>query len=101
MNKIISTSPPQPNQANKQTNKQKLFQTYLTAKIEISSSKELRISIAQGMGVTGSEVQIEERLGVEAVAAVIMNFDSNGIEDYDELIDALDRCEYWPKPKKH
>uniref|UniRef100_M1D9P3 Integrase core domain containing protein n=1 Tax=Solanum tuberosum TaxID=4113 RepID=M1D9P3_SOLTU len=38
-----------------------------------------------------SEVQIEERLGVEALAAVMMNFESNGIEEYDELVAALDR----------
>ncbi|MCQ8077603.1 hypothetical protein NP267_23975, partial [Salmonella enterica] len=50
---------------------------------------------------SGSEVQIEERLGVEALAAVIMNFDSDGIEEYDELVAALDRCEYRPKPKKY
>uniref|UniRef100_M1DCI6 Integrase core domain containing protein n=1 Tax=Solanum tuberosum TaxID=4113 RepID=M1DCI6_SOLTU len=38
-----------------------------------------------------TEVQIEERLGVEALAAVMMNFDSDGIEEYDELVAALDR----------
>ncbi|KAK4733883.1 hypothetical protein R3W88_008144 [Solanum pinnatisectum] len=32
---------------------------------------------------SASEVQIEERLGVEALAAVIMNFESDGIEEYD------------------
>ena len=30
-----------------------------------------------------SEVKIEERLGVEALAAVIMNFDSDCIEEYE------------------
>uniref|UniRef100_M1DDR7 Integrase core domain containing protein n=1 Tax=Solanum tuberosum TaxID=4113 RepID=M1DDR7_SOLTU len=40
---------------------------------------------------TGTEVQIEERLGVEALAAVMMNFDSDGIEEYDELVAALDK----------
>uniref|UniRef100_M1E0U2 Integrase core domain containing protein n=1 Tax=Solanum tuberosum TaxID=4113 RepID=M1E0U2_SOLTU len=40
---------------------------------------------------SGVEVQIEERLGVEALAAVMMNFDSDGIEEYDELVAALDR----------
>uniref|UniRef100_M1D846 Integrase core domain containing protein n=1 Tax=Solanum tuberosum TaxID=4113 RepID=M1D846_SOLTU len=49
---------------------------------------------------SGSEVQIEERLGVEALAAVKMNFESDGIEEYDELVAALDRCEYRSKPKK-
>ncbi len=50
---------------------------------------------------SGTEVQIEERLGVEALAAVIMNFDSDGIDEYDELVAALDRCEYRSKPKKY
>ena len=38
-----------------------------------------------------SEVQIEERLGVEALAEVIMNFDSYGIEEYGSLVATLDR----------
>ncbi|KAK4713604.1 hypothetical protein R3W88_019511 [Solanum pinnatisectum] len=40
-----------------------------------------------------SEVQVEERLGVEALAVVMMHFDSDGIEEYDELVAALDKCE--------
>uniref|UniRef100_M1D4X9 Integrase core domain containing protein n=1 Tax=Solanum tuberosum TaxID=4113 RepID=M1D4X9_SOLTU len=48
-----------------------------------------------------AEVQIEERLGVGALAAVMMNFDSDGIEEYDELVAALDRCEYRSKQKKY
>ena len=36
------------------------------------------------------ETQIEERLGVEALAAVIMNFDSDCIEEYESLVVALD-----------
>ena len=47
-----------------------------------------------------SEVQVEETLGAEALATVMMNFESDGIEEYDELVDALDRCEYRSKPKK-
>uniref|UniRef100_M1DZM0 Integrase core domain containing protein n=1 Tax=Solanum tuberosum TaxID=4113 RepID=M1DZM0_SOLTU len=39
---------------------------------------------------SGIEVQIEERLGVEALAAMMMNFNSDGIEEYDELVAALD-----------
>ncbi|KAG5568438.1 hypothetical protein H5410_064542 [Solanum commersonii] len=50
---------------------------------------------------SGSEVQIEERLGIEALAAVMMNFDSDGIEEYDELVAALDKYEYQSKPKKY
>lgn len=37
-----------------------------------------------------SKVHIEERLGVEALVAVIMHFDSDGIEEYDFLVDALE-----------
>ena len=37
------------------------------------------------------EVQIEERLGVEALAAMIINFDSDCIEEYGTLVAALDR----------
>lgn len=31
-------------------------------------------------------VLIKQRLGVEMLAAVIINFDSKGIEDYDEMV---------------
>ena len=37
-----------------------------------------------------SERQIVERLGVEALAVVIMNFDCDGIEKYGSLVDALE-----------
>uniref|UniRef100_M1D967 Integrase core domain containing protein n=1 Tax=Solanum tuberosum TaxID=4113 RepID=M1D967_SOLTU len=50
---------------------------------------------------SGVEVQIKERLGIEALATVMMNFYSDGIEEYDELVAALDRCEYRSKPKKY
>ena len=50
---------------------------------------------------SGVEVQIEERLGVGALAAVMMNFDSDGIEEYDDLVATLDRCEYRSKQKKY
>ena len=46
------------------------------------------------------EVQIEERLGVEALVAVIMNFNSDCIEDYGSLVAALDRGDVRLKPKK-
>ena len=36
------------------------------------------------------EVQIEEHLGVESLAAVIMNVESNCIEEYGSLVAALD-----------
>uniref|UniRef100_M1DTQ6 Integrase core domain containing protein n=1 Tax=Solanum tuberosum TaxID=4113 RepID=M1DTQ6_SOLTU len=48
----------------------------------------------------GLEVSIEERFGVDALAAVMMNFDGYGIEDYDELVAALDRFEFRSKPKR-
>ena len=38
-----------------------------------------------------SKTQIEERLGVEALAAMIMNFDNDCIEEYESLVAALDR----------
>ena len=37
------------------------------------------------------ETQIEERLGVEALAAVIINLDSDCIEEYESLVAALDK----------
>ena len=46
--------------------------------------------ISYNMGET-FETQIEERLGVEALATVIMNFDSDCIEEYESLVAALDR----------
>ena len=36
------------------------------------------------------ETQIEERLGVEALSTVIMNFDSDCIEEYESLVAAVD-----------
>ena len=44
---------------------------------------------------------IEERLGVEALAVVIMNFDSNFIKEYESLVVALDRGDVCFKPKKY
>jgi len=35
------------------------------------------------------EVSIEERLGVEALVVVIMNFDGEGIAENDELVSAI------------
>ena len=47
-----------------------------------------------------SEIQIEECLGVEALAALIMNFDSDCIEEYGSLVIALDQGDVPFKPKK-
>ena len=52
------------------------------------------------MGET-SETQIEERLGVEALAAVIMNFDNDCIEEFGSLVVALDRGDILFKLKKY
>ena len=46
-------------------------------------------AISYNMGET-FETQIEERLGVEALAAMIMNFDSDCIGEYESLAAALD-----------
>ena len=40
------------------------------------------------------EVKIEERSCVKALAVVIMNFNIDGIEEYDSLVAALGRNEY-------
>jgi len=40
------------------------------------------------------EVQIEEQLSVEALAVVIMNFDSDGIEEYGSLVASFERHKY-------
>ena len=44
-----------------------------------------------------SKVQIEDRLGVEALAAVIMNLESDCTEEYGSLFAALERAEYRSK----
>ena len=49
---------------------------------------------------SSSEVQIKERIGVKAQAAVIMNFESDGIEEYVSLVATLDRGNARFKPKK-
>ena len=59
------------------------------------------ISIISNKVEKSFEVQIEEFLGVEALAAVIMNFDSDCIEEYESLVVvALDRGNVRFKPKK-
>ena len=47
-----------------------------------------------------SEVQIEKRLGVQALMVVIMNFESDGIDEYGSLVAALVQIKYRPKVKK-
>ncbi len=43
---------------------------------------------------------MEKRLGVEALATVIIKFESDGIAEYGSLVVALERNEYRSKPKK-
>ncbi|KAG5598856.1 hypothetical protein H5410_030226 [Solanum commersonii] len=45
--------------------------------------------------------RLKSLLGVEALANAMMNFDSDGIEEYNELVAALDKHEYRSKPKKY
>ena len=54
-----------------------------------SSELQSVSAISYNVGET-SETQIEERLGVKALAAVIMNFDSDCIGEYESLAAALD-----------
>ncbi|XP_049399807.1 uncharacterized protein LOC125863875 [Solanum stenotomum] len=58
------------------------------------------VSVVNHIVEGGCEVSIEERLGVDALAGVIMNFKGDGIEDYDELVAALYRFEFRSKPNK-
>lgn len=46
----------------------------------------------------GTDVSIEDRLDVDALAVELMNFE--GDEDYDEFFVGLDRLEFLSKPKK-
>ena len=57
-------------------------------------------AIAYNIGDT-LETQIGERLGVEALAAVIMNFYRNCIEEYESLVESLDRGNVRFKQKKY
>ena len=45
-------------------------------------------------------MKIKERLGVDALATTIMNFDSDGIEEFDSLVAILEQLEYRSKLKK-
>ncbi|KAH0767894.1 hypothetical protein KY285_003765 [Solanum tuberosum] len=64
------------------------------------NNEEATFNICSSMKQSSELQSIEERLGVEALAAVMMNFKSDGIEDYDELVAAFDGCEYHSKLKK-
>uniref|UniRef100_M1DPA9 Integrase core domain containing protein n=1 Tax=Solanum tuberosum TaxID=4113 RepID=M1DPA9_SOLTU len=58
----------------------------------------MSVSVVNHIVERGSEVSIEERLGDDALAAVMMNFNGDGIEDYDELVAALDRTDLRTQP---
>ena len=67
----------------------------LEAECELQSVSSISYRIEESY-----KVQIEERLGVEALAAVIINFDSDSIEEYGSLVAALDRGNVCFEPKK-
>ncbi|KAK4726902.1 hypothetical protein R3W88_031819 [Solanum pinnatisectum] len=58
------------------------------------------VSVVNHIVERGSKVSIKERLGVDALAAVMINFEGDEIEDYDELLTALNRFKFCSKPKK-
>lgn len=45
------------------------------------------------------KVSIGERLGIEALTIMMINFDSDGIDDYDELVDTHEGIQFHNKPK--
>lgn len=47
------------------------------------------VSMIDTIGEYALIVSIQERIGVEALVVVIMNFNSNGIDEYDEIMSAL------------
>uniref|UniRef100_M1DWJ6 Integrase core domain containing protein n=1 Tax=Solanum tuberosum TaxID=4113 RepID=M1DWJ6_SOLTU len=86
--------PPFPQKLVKKTEDGK-YRRFITMLKQLSINVPLINALEQMPGVeSGTEVQIEERVDVEALAAFMMNFDSDGIEEYNELVAALDRCEY-------
>ena len=69
------------------------------------NNEEVAVSICRSMKQSGEieivsfisykvesvcDIQTKERLGVEVVAALIMNFDSDGIEEYGSLVATLE-----------
>ena len=66
----------------------------------IQSGELQTVSVISYKVESTSELLNEERLGVEAQATVIMNFESYGIEEYGSLVAALDRSDVRFKPKK-
>ncbi|KAK4729927.1 hypothetical protein R3W88_022915 [Solanum pinnatisectum] len=58
------------------------------------------VSVVNHIMERDADVSIEKRLGIDALAAVMMNFEGYGSEDYDELVATLDWFEFHSKPKK-
>ncbi|XP_015160534.1 uncharacterized protein [Solanum tuberosum] len=72
-----------------------------TVKRSMKHESDLKlVSMVNHIVEQESEVSIKERLGVDALAVVTINLDSDGIDDYDELVVALDRFEFLFKPKR-
>ncbi|XP_049394609.1 uncharacterized protein LOC125858867 [Solanum stenotomum] len=67
----------------------------------MKQSSELKsVSMVTHIVESGSKVPIEERLGVDPLAVVMMNFEGDSVKDYDELVAALDKFEFCSKSKR-
>lgn len=64
------------------------FNIYISMKL---SSELNSVSTANNIEESRSNVPIKERLGSDTLARIMINFNSNGIEDYNELVAALDK----------
>ncbi|XP_049399786.1 uncharacterized protein LOC125863846 [Solanum stenotomum] len=74
---------------------------YVLVKASMKQERDLKsVPVVNHFVEQGSDVSIEERLGVDELAAVMMNFKGDGIEDCDELVAAFDKFEFRSKPKK-
>ncbi|XP_049383860.1 uncharacterized protein LOC125848070 [Solanum stenotomum] len=72
------------------------------AKRSMKEESDLKsVSMVNHIVEQGFDVSMEQRLGVDTLASVMMNFEGDGIEDYDKLVVTLDRFEFCSKPKKH
>uniref|UniRef100_M1DPF1 Integrase core domain containing protein n=1 Tax=Solanum tuberosum TaxID=4113 RepID=M1DPF1_SOLTU len=92
--------PPFPQRLKKKTEESK-YRRFISMLKQLSINVPLIEALEIMHGAESvSKVQVEERLGVETLSAVMMNFDSDGIEEYNELVAALNRCEYRSKPMK-
>lgn len=56
----------------------------------MQQSKDMRVvSVIDTIDNYSLTVPIDKRLGIEALEVVIMNFDNDGIKEYDEMVSAL------------